>query len=65
MTEEEKAEVDAMSRLELARKYRFDESGFWSTPQGHYAHERFWHVLGGFNPEISKKIGWGEPVDHD
>jgi len=57
---EEKAEVDAISRLEMARLWRFAPSGhryFTAGPLSDYFVARF-KSLGGFNAEISKEIGW-------
>lgn len=60
LTAEAKAEIDGMSRIELARKWRFSPVGdpFWQGARGMYAHMRFFGELGGFTPEISKEIGW-------
>lgn len=54
-----KKEIDAMSRIELARRWRFAPAGdtFWQGERGAYATERF-KALGFFSPEISKTIGW-------
>ena len=59
MTEEEKAEIDAMSREELCSLWRFARIGdaFWLGERGAYASNRL-AELGGFCPEISKRIGW-------
>jgi hypothetical protein len=56
-----KAEIDRMSRFEMARAWRFSHVGdpFFIGEIGDYFTERF-KKLGGFSPEISKKIGWGK-----
>ena len=63
MTEDEK-QIDAinnMSQLEMARLWRFAPSGHpWfdsSKPFFKHFEERF-QKLGGFTPEISKRLGW-------
>jgi hypothetical protein len=57
--DEMKAFVDTLTREELAYLWRFSPVGstFWQNNE--YAVERFM-TLGGFSPEISKRIGWGE-----
>lgn len=61
LTPEERAEIDALSRIEMARLWRFAPAGhryFVSgTPLNEYFKRRF-EGLGGFSPEISKQIGW-------
>jgi len=54
-----KATIDALSRLEMARKWRFAPIGdpMFQPPAGEYFKQRF-AELGGFSPEISKAIGW-------
>lgn len=56
-----KKQIDDMSRIEMARLYRFAPSGhpvFDSTlPLSDYFNARF-QKLGGMSPEISKAIGW-------
>lgn len=67
MTPEEFAEhiakINAMSHEEMARLWRFTPAGhpymdsrlpFWD-----YFRSRFFDHFGGFTPEISKRIGWG------
>lgn len=59
MKPEQKAEIDAMSHLELARKWRHAPPGdpLFRGPAGIY----FKQVLdakGGITPAISKAIGW-------
>ena len=55
-----KAEIDVMSREEMARRWRFAPVGdpMFQGEVGDYFKERFFGELGGFSPEISKKIGW-------
>ena len=55
-----KAEIDALSREQMARLWRFAPSGhrFFQGDVGAYFKERFYAVLGGFTPELSKRIGW-------
>jgi len=64
MTEEEiqkhKDDIDKLSRLEMARMWRFTPTGhvyFQNGPVSTYFCERL-TSLGGMSPEISKKIGW-------
>lgn len=59
LTDEKKAEIDAMSRTMLCYKWRFAKIGdeFWQGEAGEYAAKRL-SELGGFSPEISKQIGW-------
>lgn len=53
--------INAMTHLEMARRYRFAVDGdpyFDNTlPYYEVFNERF-KMLGGFTPEISKEIGW-------
>ena len=65
MTDEQiddwKLQIDQMSREEMCRLWRFAPAGHpcftTSTPVTAYFKERF-DSLGGFSPEISKRIGW-------
>jgi hypothetical protein len=66
MTEEEiqkhKDAIDKLSREEMCRLWRFAPSGHVYFISGTEVHEHFdkrFKELGGFSPEISKKIGWG------
>lgn len=54
-----KQEIDNMSREELCRRWRFAPSGdlMFQDEAGDYFSARL-KELGGFSPEISKKIGW-------
>lgn len=60
LTEEIKATIDAMSHEDLCRQWRFAPLGdaFWQGESGGYAVQRLFVELGGFTPEISKRIGW-------
>lgn len=53
--------INNMSRVEMARMWRFTSSGHRyfdsSLPFYNVFQERF-KLLGGFSPEISKEIGW-------
>lgn len=53
-----KSQVDALSRLEMARIWRFAASGhpLLSGEAGSYFKQRF-SELGGFSPAISKALG--------
>lgn len=59
MTDEQKATIDAMTQEDMARRWRFARAGdpLLQGDVGEYFAERF-NRLGGFTPEISKKIGW-------
>lgn len=60
--EKQKKVIDNMSHEEMARKWRFAPAGdpFFRNdlPLFGYFNKRF-DKLGGWTPEISKKIGWG------
>ena len=59
LTDEIKAQIDAMGREDMARKWRFATTGdpLFQDEVGVYFKERF-NKLGGFSPEISKRLGW-------
>lgn len=59
LTPEIKAEIDAMTREEMCRVWRFAPVGDprLQSEAGDYFAKRLGD-LGGFSPEISKKIGW-------
>ncbi len=59
IAEDMKARIDAMSRIQMARIWRFAKTGdpLLQPPNGDYFAKRF-KSLGGFSPEISKQIGW-------
>jgi len=57
-----KEEISTMSREDMARLYRFAKAGhpvFDSTLPLYNIFKKRFAELGGFSPEISKKIGWG------
>lgn len=60
MDEDTKRQIDAMSQRELCAMWRFSQaSPLLQGEAGSY----FWQRLkdsGGFTPEISKSLGWGE-----
>ena len=59
MTDEIKAQINALSREQMARCWRFAPAGdpMFQDEAGKYFEKRF-NELGGFSSEISKKIGW-------
>ena len=59
MLPEHKAQIDAMSQLELCRHWRFAEIGdpLLQDETGDYFKHKLMEA-GGFTPEISKSIGW-------
>jgi len=60
LDEQLKAEIDSLSRINMARLWRFAPAGhkyFVRGPVFDYFKARF-DKLGGFSPSISKKIGW-------
>ena len=62
--EKDLAEINKMSREEMAELYRFAPVGhrffIEGTPQWEAFNKRF-NELGRMSPEISKKIGWTPP----
>jgi hypothetical protein len=62
MTPEMKQRIDAMTREEMARLWRFAPLGdpMFQDDTGDYFRKRF-KELGGFSPAISKAIGWDNP----
>lgn len=58
-----KQNIDEMSQREMARLWRFAPTGHpvfrGDLPLSNYFDKRF-KELGGFTPEISKSIGWGD-----
>jgi hypothetical protein len=57
-----KAEIDALSREQMARLWRFAPSEhrfFCSRVVSEYFAQRFTE-LGGWSPGLSKMIGWGD-----
>jgi hypothetical protein len=59
LTDEMKRRIDAMSREDMARAWRFAAAGDprFQGETGEYFSKRF-QELGAFSPEISKRIGW-------
>lgn len=60
---EDKQDIDSLSRLDMARLHRFAPSGHKYFIRGAGAADYFkvrFKELGGFTPEISKQLGWGE-----
>lgn len=63
LTPELKAQIDAMSRTEMCRLWRFAPAGhpcltgLEPGTAGHYFSQRL-KSLGGFSSEISKQLGW-------
>lgn len=59
---EVKASIDALSREQMARIWRFSPLGEFPylDKAGDYFKQRF-EELGGWSPELSKKIGWDKP----
>jgi hypothetical protein len=59
--DEWKKAIDSMTREEMCRLWRFAPSGHpcfvRDSPVADHFEVRF-RSLGGFSPEISKKIGW-------
>lgn len=60
MTDDQKAAIDAMTRFELCRHWRYAPLGdpLLQGDTGAYFKSRM-DGFGGFSPEISKAIGWG------
>ncbi len=61
--DEWKKKIDAMSQEDMCRLWRFTAPGtnpIFDTTGPLYAHfDAKFKKLGGFTPEISKRIGWG------
>lgn len=59
MTPEMKNKIDQLSRIEMASMWRFEplDSPYFEGATGSYFAKRF-NSLGGWNPEISKLVGW-------
>jgi hypothetical protein len=56
-----KSQIDAMSHEDLCRRWRFSKTGdplFQGEVGEHFA--AVLKAKGGFTPEISKQIGWGD-----
>ena len=61
LSPELKRKIDAMSHLDMARKWRFSPSGddMLSGDAGKYFKSRFYDYFGGWTSAISKQVGWG------
>ncbi len=59
LDEKMKDRIDSLSREQMAHKWRFAPVGdpMFRDAAGEYFELRF-KKLGGFSPEISKRIGW-------
>lgn len=57
---ETKSIIDNMSHQELAHLWRFGSSDnkLFQGDAGEYLRWRLFDYFGGFNPSLSKKIGW-------
>lgn len=55
-----KEDIDNMSHEELASLWRFgkSENKYLQGEVGEYLKDRLFNHFGGFNPSLSKKIGW-------
>ena len=56
-------QINSMSQIEMARMWRFSPSGnpiFDSSLPYYEIFAKRFKELGGFTPEISKAIGWGQ-----
>jgi len=53
-------QVNQMSHYDLAYSWRFAKPGEWiiGDPVTERAQERLFKELGGFNPQLSKQLGW-------
>lgn len=62
--DEQVARINGMTHIEMARLWRFAPSGHpyfdGSLPYYELFRDRFLVHFGGFTPELSKAIGWGE-----
>jgi hypothetical protein len=58
MLDKMRADIDALSQLEMARMWRHAPAGhaYFQPPLGQYFEAKF-KEKGGFNPSISKAIG--------
>ncbi len=58
ISHEMKARIDSMSQEAMCRHWRFSKVGdpLFQPPNGEYFEKRF-KEIGGFTPEISKRIG--------
>lgn len=58
--EELKSKIDSMSHRELAQIWRHgsDDNRLLQGEVGKYFKDRLFNHFGGFNPQLSKSIGW-------
>lgn len=58
--EDLKFEIDNMSHEEMASLWRFGDSSnkYLQGEVGEYFKDRLFNHFGGFNPSLSKRIGW-------
>ena len=61
LTEEKKAQIDALSYEQLLRRWRFSAAGdpWFQGETGEYWPKRLEELRGEDHAEISEKIGWG------
>ncbi len=53
-------QIDNMTHYELCKLWRFGKSDneLFQGEKGEYLRDRLFNHFGGFNPEISKSLGW-------
>jgi len=58
--EQLKVDIDNMSHEQMAKLWRFGDSSnqYLQGDAGTYFKDRLYNHFGGFNPTLSKKIGW-------
>ena len=58
LTEQRKKQIDAMSRYDMCRTWRYASTGNWRIMGecGDYFKKRLFDDLGGFTPAISKSL---------
>lgn len=61
LTEQNKKEIDSMSHYQMCARWRFAPPGdeIFQGETGAYFKKRLFDDLGGFTPDISKSLGWG------
>lgn len=62
MTPEQKKTIDDMSQYDMCRLWRFARTGepLLQGDTGQYFKKVLFEQKGGFTPEISKNLGWGD-----
>ena len=62
LTDELKSEIDNLSHTEMASIWRFGDSNniYFQGEVGDYFKDRLFKHFGGFNPSISKGLGWSK-----